>query len=80
MPTDLLLIEGNGIKMDEKFITGESYFVRKEIFQKCLGYKNKNSNFAPSPLILSGTNCIEGSGKGIVLCVGEHNSITSKFM
>ena len=73
MPADLLLIEGNGIKMDEKFITGESYPVRKEIFQKCLGYKIKNANFVPSPLILSGTNCVEGSGKGIVLCVGEHS-------
>ena len=27
----------------------------------------------PSPLILSGTNCIEGSGKAIVLAVGDHS-------
>ena len=27
----------------------------------------------PSPLILSGTNCIEGSGKGIIIAVGDHS-------
>ena len=72
IPADLLLVEGNGIKMDENSITGESYPVTKEPFSKCEEIKKKGDKYIPSPLILSGTNCIEGSGKGIVLCVGEH--------
>ena len=73
IPADLLLVEGNGIKMDENALTGESYPVTKETFIKCEEIKKKGGKYIPSPLIMSGTNCIEGSGKGIVLCVGEHS-------
>ena len=73
IPADLLLVEGNGIKMDENALTGESFPVTKEIFSKCEEIKRKGAKYIPSPLIMSGTNCIEGSGKGIVLCVGEHS-------
>ena len=72
MAADLLLIEGNGIKMDESALTGESdapYHICKELLDKL---ENKDSKL-PSPLILSGTNCIEGSGKAIVLAVGDHS-------
>ena len=71
---DLLLIEGNGIKMDESALTGESDAMKKEPFQKCMEILNSGDNITPpSPLILSGTNCIEGSGKAIVLAVGDHS-------
>ena len=76
MPADILLIEGNGIKMDESALTGESDAMKKEKQEKCLELlKNLKSGETklPSPLILSGTNCIEGSGKGIVIAVGEHS-------
>ena len=73
MAADILLIEGNGIKMDESALTGESDAMKKEKFDKCLELKNKGEKKLPSPLILSGTNCIEGSGKGIVIAVGEHS-------
>ena len=78
IPADILLIEGNGIKMEETVLTGESYPVKKEIFQKCEEIKKRGEKNIPSPLIMSGTHCVEGSGKGIVLCVGEH-SIKSIF-
>ncbi len=72
MPADILLVEGNGIKMDESSLTGESDAMKKEEFSKCLAQKN-NGQKASSPLILSGTDCIEGNGKGIVIAVGAHS-------
>ena len=75
MAADLLLIEGNGVKMDESALTGESDPMKKEPYDKCieLQEKGEKGNKLPSPLILSGTNCIEGSGKAIVLAVGDHS-------
>ena len=73
MAADILLIEGNGIKMDESALTGESDAMKKEKYEKCLELLNKEESSIPSPLILSGTNCIEGSGKGIVIAVGDHS-------
>ena len=75
MAADLLLIEGNGIKMDESALTGESDAMKKEPFHKCIELQDqdKGKTKLPSPLILSGTNCIEGSGKAIVLAVGDHS-------
>ena len=73
MVADVLLIEGNGIKMDESALTGESDAMKKEKFDKCNEMLKNGEKKLPSPLILSGTNCIEGSGKGIVIAVGEHS-------
>ena len=74
LPSDILLIEGNGIKMDESSLTGESDSLRKEPYDKCILMKNdNNSSKVPSPLMLSGTNCVEGTGYGIVLAVGDHS-------
>ena len=73
MAADVLLIEGNGIKMDESALTGESDAMKKEKFEKCKELLSNGETKLPSPLILSGTNCIEGSGKGIVIAVGEHS-------
>ena len=73
MPADVLLIDGNGIKMDESALTGESDAMKKERIEKCRELKNQGETKLPSPLILSGTNCVEGSGKGIVIAVGEHS-------
>ena len=73
MAADLLLVEGNGIKMDESALTGESDPMKKEPYHKCMELMYKKEKNLPSPLILSGTNCIEGSGKAIVLAVGDHS-------
>ena len=75
MAADCLLVEGNGIKMDESALTGESDAMKKEPYQRCIDILNssKGKEKVPSPLILSGTNCIEGSGKAIVLAVGDHS-------
>ena len=73
MAADVLLIEGNGIKMDESALTGESDAMKKEKYEKCKELLDSGEKKLPSPLILSGTNCVEGSGKGIVIAVGEHS-------
>ena len=74
LPSDMILIEGNGIKMDESSLTGESDTLRKESHEKCLLMQNENqSSKIPSPLMLSGTNCVEGTGLAIVLAVGDHS-------
>ena len=74
LPSDLILIEGNGIKMDESSLTGESDTLRKESYEKCVKLQNEgNSSKIPSPLMLSGTNCVEGTGLAIVLAVGDHS-------
>ena len=73
MAADILLLEGNGVKMDESVLTGESDAMSKEKYEKCMECLRKKESKIPSPLILSGTNCIEGTGKGIVIAVGEHS-------
>ena len=73
MAADVLLIEGNGIKMDESALTGESDAMKKEKYERCKELQDSGETKLPSPLILSGTNCVEGSGKGIVIAVGEHS-------
>ena len=73
MPADLLLIDGNGIKMDESSLTGESETLKKEVYEKCIMKTNNNKTNPPSPLLLSGTNCVEGTGMAIVIAVGDHS-------
>jgi len=78
MAADILLIEGNGIRMDESALTGESDAMKKEKYERCSELLKKEllkneEKKVPSPLILSGTNCVEGSGKGMVIAVGEHS-------
>ena len=67
IPADLLVLESNGIKIDESSLTGESHLVSKDSYENCI--KNNNA----SPIILSGTDCIEGNGKALIICVGERS-------
>ena len=71
IPADLLIIESNGIKIDETNLTGESRPVSKEPFESCI---KDNSKKSISPIILSGTDCIEGNGKALVIGVGERST------
>jgi magnesium-transporting ATPase (P-type) len=74
LPADLLLIEGSGIKLDESSLTGESEALKKEIYDKCREIiELNNTEKIPSPLMLSGSNCVEGTGYAIVLAVGDYS-------
>ena len=73
LPADILLVEGDGIKVDESSLTGESIAVKKKIFEECKKeIKNKIKN-PSSNLLLCGTNVIEGTGYGIVIAIGDYS-------
>lgn len=59
IPADGVLIQSNDLKLDESSLTGESDYVKK----------------APTtdPMLLSGTNVMEGSGKMVVTAVGVNS-------
>ena len=71
IPADLLVIESNGIKIDENNLTGESRPVSKEPFEICIKNELKKN---VSPIILSSTDCVEGNGKALVIGVGEKST------
>ena len=71
MPADCLLLEGNGIKIDESSLTGESKLVSKEVYEDCIDNKLQK---VVTPVILSGTDCIKGNGKAVIVCVGERST------
>ena len=73
LPADMVMVGGNGIKIDESSLTGESKAVSKKPFEKCKEeYENKNKNIS-SNILLSGTNVIEGTGTAIIIAIGEHS-------
>ena len=59
LPADGLVIQSNDLKIDESSLTGESDLIVKSV--------QKN------PFLLSGTHVMEGSGKMLVVAVGEHS-------
>ena len=73
LPADLLLVEGNGIKIDESSLTGESNAVSKKTYEKCQEELEAGNNRPSSMILLSGTNVIEGTGSAIVIAVGDHS-------
>ena len=73
LPADMLLIEGDGIKIDESALTGESKAVKKNSYEKCLEEMEKAEDSVSSNILLSGTNVIEGTGTCIAIAIGEHS-------
>jgi calcium-translocating P-type ATPase len=73
LPADMLLVEGNGIKIDESSLTGESNAVSKKTFEKCKEELEAGSKNPSSMILLSGTNVIEGAGSAIAIAVGPHS-------
>ena len=73
LPADMLLVEGNGIKIDESSLTGESNAVSKKPFEKCKEELEAGSKNPSSMILLSGTNVIEGAGSAIAIAIGPHS-------
>jgi len=73
LPADMLLVEGNGIKIDESALTGESNAVKKKAYEQCLDELETGEKNPSSMILLSGTNVIEGTGKCIAIAIGEHS-------
>ncbi|CAF4140997.1 unnamed protein product, partial [Rotaria sordida] len=59
LPADGVIIQSNNLKVDESSLTGESDLIEK--------------HESTDPFLLSGTHIMEGSGKMLVLAVGEHS-------
>jgi len=74
LPADMILIEGNGLKIDESSLTGESDSVNKKSYEECLDELNNKKNKEPSSnLLFCGTNVVEGNGSAIIIATGEHS-------
>jgi len=59
VPADGILVEDNGLKVDESSLTGESEHVKKSV--------------DTDPLLMSGVQVTEGNGKMIVTAVGKNS-------
>ena len=73
LPADMILVEGNGIKIDESSLTGESNAVTKKPYEKCKEEYESGNNKPSSMILLSGTDVIEGSGSAIAIAIGAHS-------
>ena len=73
LPADMLMVEGNGIKIDESSLTGESNAVSKKPYEKCKEEYEAGIKNPSSMILLSGTNVIEGAGAAIAIAIGPHS-------
>ena len=73
LPADMILIEGNGLKIDESSLTGESNSVSKKCYEECLQELLNKKKEPSSNLLFCGTNVVEGSGSAIVVAIGEYS-------
>ena len=73
LPADMILVEGNGIKIDESSLTGESNAVTKKPYEKCKEEYESGNHKPSSMILLSGTDVIEGSGSAIAIAIGAHS-------
>lgn len=71
MPGDGVIIVSYSIALDESSMTGETKPMNKDTLQKCLdkkielekkGIEHLNHHSIPSPVILSGTKVLTGTG------------------
>lgn len=84
IPGDGILIGGFSIKLDESSMTGETKAMNKESVNKCLerkielenqGIENIAHTSIPSPVILSGTKVVSGTGTMVIINIGKNSAI-----
>ena len=73
LPADMILIEGNGLKIDESSLTGESNSVSKKCYEDCCEELLNKKKEPSSNLLFCGTNVVEGNGSAIVIAIGDYS-------
>ena len=68
VPADCILIESNELACNESTLTGEPEPMLKEVLT------NENYEFNPCPFVLQGSLIENGSGKAVVLTVGDNTN------
>lgn len=84
VPGDGILINGFSIIADESSMTGETKAMQKEAIEKCLSKKIELENKGiekishssiPSPIVLSGTKIVGGTGAMVIINIGKNSAI-----
>ncbi len=84
VPGDGVLLNGFSILVDESSMTGETKAMSKEVTEKCLskkielegkGIEKIGHSSIPSPVVLSGTKIIGGTGAMVVINIGKNSAI-----
>jgi len=81
IPADGILVESYQITADESAMTGETLPIKKDNLQHCIEERNQiikdggkdgsSAHDVPSILMLSGSRCLSGEGKMIIIAVGK---------
>ncbi|EAR94179.2 calcium-translocating P-type ATPase, PMCA-type protein (macronuclear) [Tetrahymena thermophila SB210] len=85
LPADGICLYSVDIKCDESVMTGEPDPVHKQSVIKCIQRREeynrmnltkdiKNRHEIPTPILMSGTNVLEGEGLMIAIVVGPHST------
>ena len=84
LPGDGVLLRGFSVVVDESSMTGETKHMSKEPLEKCLqkklelearGVQSLSHSSVPSPVVLSGTKVVGGTGVMLVINVGQNSAI-----
>ena len=84
VPGDGIIIQGYSVSLDESSMTGETKPMVKECLQKCLdkkielekkGIEHLSHHSIPTPVVLSGTKVLTGTGSMVVINVGKNSAI-----
>lgn len=65
IPADLRIIELNGLSFDKCILTGETKPIKGKVYSDKANYMENES------IAMQGSLCIDGNGKGIVVCTGD---------
>ena len=85
IPADGFTVSGFSLQMDESSMTGETKPMVKDVLDNCIkkkldlqktvGIDKIGHHDIPSPIILSGTKALTGSGSMIIINVGKNSAI-----
>ena len=85
IPVDGFVLEAHGLQVDESSMTGETEPVKKNTLSECLMARDEiiqngkrdgaGPHALPSPILLSGTKILSGSGRYVAIVVGAEPSM-----